>query len=120
MADLQNKGGMLRIKRKREEEAVPMLLVTKSSVKGTIPLKRRKQGDNCDKTNLECAYINRNQVFVLFKTLEAESVTKFEREHEKQTMQLEKQYNSIFLHELSREKQNFAIFLILLILQNIQ
>ncbi|QSL65840.1 hypothetical protein MERGE_000118 [Pneumocystis wakefieldiae] len=53
MADLQNKGGMLRIKRKREEEAVPMLLVTKSSVKGTIPLKRRKQGDNCDKTNLE-------------------------------------------------------------------
>ncbi|KTW25897.1 hypothetical protein T552_03171 [Pneumocystis carinii B80] len=59
---------MLRIKRKREEEAVALLYVTKES----IPLKRRKQGNN---------------FYMLFETLELESVGKFEEEQEKQTIE---------------------------------
>ncbi|EMR10028.1 hypothetical protein PNEG_01782 [Pneumocystis murina B123] len=80
---------MLQIKRKREEEAVPLIFVTKSSISKelTIPLKRRKQGNNCNKIIIRCAYINKNQVFILFKTLEAESITKFEQEHEKRTIE---------------------------------
>lgn len=82
---------MLRIKRKRDEEPVPLLFITKSSTcpESLDSFKRRKQTHDC--------------VFMLSETLQSDSITTdMQKLHGKQTIEAEKHPQSSFVYTLKQ------------------